>query len=152
MPTDNKSLVRRLYEEVWNMRKLEVARELISPSHGVQLMDAADSGIGPEAYVRIVTEFVTGFPDLKFTVLDLIAENDKVVALWNVSGTHQGEFRGIAPTGKKMSLDGITISQLANGKIMDSYVSWDMWRMIRQLGAARPWANSESFGAVDRAT
>ena len=135
MPTDNKSLVRRLYEEVWNMRNLEVARELISPSHGVQVMDAADSGIGPEAYARIVTEFVRGFPDLKFTVLDIIAENDKVVALWNISGTHQGEFRGIAATGKKMSVDGITINQLADGKIMDSYVSWDMWGLIGQLGA-----------------
>lgn len=135
MPTDNKSLVRRLYAEVWNMRKLEVARELISPSHGVQLMDAGDSGIGPEAYARIVTEFVSAFPDLKFTVLDMIAENDKVVAFWNISGTHQGEFRGIAPTGKKMSVDGITINQLASGKIMDSYVSWDMWGMMRQLGA-----------------
>jgi steroid delta-isomerase-like uncharacterized protein len=135
MPTDNKSLVRRLYDEVWNMRKLEVARELISPSHGLQLTEAADSGIGPEAYARIVTEYVRAFPDLKFTVLDIIAENDKVVAFWNISGTHQGEFRGIAPTGKKMSVDGITISQLANGKIMDSYVSWDMWGMLRQIGA-----------------
>ena len=147
MPTDNKSLVRRLYEEVWNMRNLEVARELISPSHGVQVMDAANSGIGPEAYARIVTEFVRGFPDLKFTVLDIIAENDKVVALWNISGTHQGEFRGIAATGKKMSVDGITISQLANGKIMDSYVSWDMWGMILQLGAVPPLGQPQNASA-----
>ena len=147
MPTDNKSLVRHLYEEVWNMRNLEVARELISPSHGVQVMDAADSGIGPEAYARIVTEFVRGFPDLKFTVLDIIAENDKVVALWNISGTHQGEFRGIAATGKKMSVDGITISQLANGKIMDSYVSWDMWGMILQLGAVPPLGQPQNASA-----
>ncbi len=147
MPTDNQSLVRRLYEEVWNMRNLEVARELISPSHGVQVMDAADSGIGPEAYARIVTEFVRGFPDLKFTVLDIIAENDKVVALWNISGTHQGEFRGIAATGKKMSVDGITISQLANGKIMDSYVSWDMWGMILQLGAVPPLGQPQNASA-----
>jgi steroid delta-isomerase-like uncharacterized protein len=147
MPTDNKSLVRRLYEEVWNMRNLEVARELISPSHGVQVMDAADSGIGPEAYARIVTEFVRGFPDLKFTVLDIIAENDKVVALWNISGTHQGEFRGIAATGKRMSVDGITISQLANGKIMDSYVSWDMWGMILQLGAVPPLGQPQKASA-----
>ena len=135
MPTDNKSLVRRMYEEVWNGRRLEVARELISPSHAVQLTDAADSGVGPEAYARNVTEFVNAFPDLKFTVLDMIAENDKVVAFWNISGTHNGEFRGIAPTGRKISVDGITINQLANGKIMDSYVSVDMWGMMRQLGA-----------------
>ena len=147
MPTDNKSRVRRLYEEVWNMRNLEVARELISPSRGVQVLDAADSGIGPEAYARIVTEFVRGFPDLKFTVLDIIAENDKVVALWNISGTHQGEFRGIAATGQKMSVDGITISQLANGRIMDSYVSWDMWGMILQLGAVPPLGQPQNASA-----
>lgn len=135
MPTDNKSLVRRMYEEVWNGRRLEVARELISPSHAVQVTDAADSGVGPEAYVRDVTEFVNAFPDLKFTVLDMIAENDKVVVFWNIAGTHQGEFRGIAATGKNISVDGITINQLANGKIMDSYVSVDMWGMMRQLGA-----------------
>lgn len=136
MPTDNKSVVRRLYEEAWNKRRLEIVGELISPSHAVEIIEAADSGIGPEAYARTVTQFVRGFPDLKFTVLDLIAENDKVVALWNITGTHQGEFRGVAPTGRKISLDGITIHQLANEKIMDSFVSVDMWRMMQQLGAA----------------
>ena len=135
MPTDNKSIVRRIYEEVWNNRKLEVTDELISPSHAVQLTDTTDLGIGPQAYTRNVIEFVTAFPDLKLTVLDMIAEGDKVVVLWNISGTHQGEFRGIAPTGKKISADGITINQLANGKIMDSYVSWDMWGLMQQLGA-----------------
>ena len=135
MSIDNKILVRRLYEEVWNMRRLEVIGELISPSHAVQIREFVDSGIGPEAYARNVTQFVTAFPDMKFTVLDLVAEDDKVVACWNISGTHQGEFRGIAPTGKRISVDGITINQLANGKIMDSYVSWDWWGLMEQLGA-----------------
>jgi steroid delta-isomerase-like uncharacterized protein len=137
MPNDNKSIVRRLYEEVWNMRRLEVIDELISPSHAVQITDATDPGrgIGPEAYARTVVEFVTAFPDVKFTVLDLIAENDKVVVCWNISGTHHGVFRGIAPTGKKISVDGSTVNQLANGKIMDSYVSWDLWGLMQQLGA-----------------
>src|SRR5215469_1789195 len=135
MPIDNKSIVRRLFEEVWNMRRLEVAGELISPSHAVQVREFVGSGIGPEAYVRNLTHYVTAFPDLKLTVLDLIAENDKVVVCWNMSGTHQGEFCGIAPTGKKFSVDGITINQLANGKIMDSYVSWDVWGLMQQRGA-----------------
>ena len=133
MPTDNRSIVRRLYEEVWNMRRLEVARELISPSHAVQLTDA-DPGIGSEAYARNVTELATAFPDLKFTLLDMIGENDKVVVYWNISGTHQGEYRGVASTGKRISVDGMTIHQLANGKIMDSYVSLDMWGLMQQLG------------------
>jgi len=137
MPIDNKSIVRRLYEEVWNMRRLEVIDELISPSHALQIADATypGTGIGPEAYARTVVEFVTAFPDMKFTVLDLIAENDKVVACWNISGTHQGVFRGLAPTGKKISVDGSTVNQLANGKIMDSNVSWDLWGLMQQLGA-----------------
>ena len=135
MPTDSKSIVRRLYEEVWNKRNLEAANELISPSHAMQLIDLPDSGIGPEAYARNVVQFVRAFPDLKFKVLDMVAEDEKVVAFWNISGTHKGEFRGIAPTGKKVSVDGITISQLADGKIMDSYVSLDLWSMMRQLDA-----------------
>ncbi|HKE34058.1 MAG TPA: ester cyclase [Candidatus Acidoferrum sp.] len=135
MPTDNKSIVRRMYEEVWNKRNLEVAKELIAPSHAVQLFDAADSGVGPEAYASNVVQFVRAFPDLKFTILDMVAENEKVVAFWNISGTHKGEFRGIAPTGKKVSVDGITMIQLSDGKIMDSYVSLDMWSMMQQLGA-----------------
>ena len=65
MPSDNKSIVRRMYEEVWNKRRLEVAVELIAPSHAVQLFDAADSGVGPEAYARNVTQFVRAFPDLR---------------------------------------------------------------------------------------
>jgi steroid delta-isomerase-like uncharacterized protein len=134
MSIDNKDLVRRMYEEVWNKRNLEVAKELISPSHAMQLIDLPDAGIGPEAYARNVVQFVRAFPDLKFTVLDMVGENEKVVALWNISGTHKGAFRGIAPTGKKVSVDGITISQLADGKIIDSYVSLDLWGMMQQLG------------------
>lgn len=135
MSTDNKSIVRRLYEEVWNKRRLEVVGELISPSHAVQRTDTTDPGIGPEAYERNVTEFVTAFPDLQFTLLDMVAEDDKVVVYWNISGTQQGEFRGIAATGRKISVDGITINQLANGKIMDSYVSYDALGLMQQLGA-----------------
>ena len=135
MTSDNKSIVRRMYEEVWNKRNLEVAKELIAPSHAVQILDAADSGVGPEAYAQNVVQFVRAFPDLKFTVIDMIEENEKVVVLWSISGTHKGEFRGIAATGKNVSVDGITINQLAGGKIMDSYVSLDMWGMMQQLGA-----------------
>ena len=135
MTSDNKSILRRMYEEVWNKRNLEVAKELIAPSHAVQILDAADSGVGPEAYAQNVVQFVRAFPDLKFTVIDMIEENEKVVVLWSISGTHKGEFRGIAATGKNVSVDGITINQLAGGKIMDSYVSLDMWGMMQQLGA-----------------
>lgn len=147
MPTDNKSIVRRMYEELWNKRNLDAAKEFIASSHAMQLIDLPDSGIGPEAYARNVVQFVRAFPDLKFKVLDMVAEGEKVVALWNISGTHKGEFRGIAPTAKKVSVDGITISQLADGRIMDSYVSLDMWSLMQQLGVVRGLKQSQKVTA-----
>jgi steroid delta-isomerase-like uncharacterized protein len=134
MPADNKSIVRRLYEEVWNKRRLEVANEIISTSHALHDNHSPESGIGPEAYKRSVNRFVAGFPDLRFTVEDMVAENDKVVAFWVISGTHKGEFRGFPPTNKKISVEGITINHVSGGKIMDSFVNYDALGLMQQLG------------------
>jgi steroid delta-isomerase-like uncharacterized protein len=133
---ENKAIVRRLYEEVWNKRRVELVDELMSPSHAMHDNHLPDSGIGPEAYKRNVARFVAGFPDLRFTVEDMLVENDKVAVGWTISGTHKGEFRGISPTGRKVSVEGITINHIADGKIMDSYVSWDALGLLQQLGAA----------------
>ena len=136
MSMENKAIVRRLYEEVWNKRRVELVDELMSPSHAMHDNHLPDSGIGPEAYKRNVARFVAGFPDLRFTVEDMLVENDKVAVGWTISGTHKGEFRGISPTGRKVSVEGITINQIAGGKIMDSYVSWDALGLMQQLGVA----------------
>jgi steroid delta-isomerase-like uncharacterized protein len=136
MASENKAIVRRLYEEVWNKRRVELVDELMSPSHAMHDNHLPDSGVGPEAYKRNVARYVTGFPDLRFTVEDMVAENDKVAVGWTISGTHKGEFRGISPTGRKVSVEGITINQIAGGKIMDSYVSWDALGLMQQLGVA----------------
>lgn len=136
MSMENKAIVRRLYEEVWNKRRVELVDELMSPSHALHLNHLPDSGIGPEAYRREVARFVTGFPDLRLTVEDMVAENDKVAVSWTISGTHKGEFRGISPTGKKVSIEGITINHIADGKIMDSYINWDALSLLQQFGVA----------------
>ncbi len=67
MPTDNKAIVRRLYEEVWNKRRLEVVDEFISSSHALNDPLASDSQVGPKLYKRRVVEFTNGFPDSRFT-------------------------------------------------------------------------------------
>ncbi len=135
MSADNRSVVRRLYEEVWNKRRLEVVNEIISPSHALHDTNAPGSAIGPDAYKRVVARWITAFPDLRFAIDDTVCEKDKLVVYWNISGTHKGEYLGIAPTNKKISVDGITINHIASGKIMDSYVSWDALGMMQQLGA-----------------
>ena len=147
MPADPKSIVRRLYEEVWNKRKLHVMGELVSPSHALHGSNFSGSAIGPEAYKQQVALLVAGFPDLRFTIEDMVTEQDKVVVCWTLSGTHKGEYLGIPATNKKVSMEGITIHHIANGRIMDSYRSWDMWGMMRQLGVVKGLGEPQSASA-----
>ncbi len=147
MSTGAKDIVRSLYEEVWNKRRFEVVSELISPSHALNDPHLAGSAVGPEAYKRVVIQFIAAFPDLQITVEDYISENDKVVVSWVISGTHKREFRGISATNKKITLEGITINHVANGKIMESYVSFDYLGMLQQLGVAPAFGQLTSVAA-----
>jgi steroid delta-isomerase-like uncharacterized protein len=147
MSAANKAIVHRLYEEVWNQRKLEVIKEIISPSHALQAPNILGSSIGPEAYKRNVQAFLAGFPDLRWTIEDTIAEKDKVVACWTISGTHKGDYMGIPATNKKVSVEGITIHNVAGGKIMDSYSNWDVLGMTQQLGVASPLGQTKTVTA-----
>lgn len=136
MPTtENKALVRRLYDEVWNKRRIETVHELISPSHALSGSLFTDSAVGPEAYKRILTQFIAAFPDLRVSVGDMIAEKDQVVVSWAISGTHKREFQGVPATNKKVSVDGVTIHQIARGRILDSDVRMDHLGLLQQLGA-----------------
>lgn len=138
MASSNKDVVRRLYKEVWNERKLNVTEEVISKSHALNDPTFTGSAMGPAAYKTQVQRFVAAFPDLRFTVEEYICEKDKVVAAWTITGTHKGEVLGIPPTNKKVSVPGITIHHLANGKILDSQAVWDAHGLMVQLGFSQP--------------
>jgi steroid delta-isomerase-like uncharacterized protein len=148
MPIDSRAIVRRLYEEAWNRRKLELVSDLISPSHALHDNNSSGSSVGPEAYKALMALYLAAFPDLRFTVEDTVAEKDKVAASWSISGTHKGEFWGVRPTNKKISMDGITIHHIANGKIIDSYISFDALGLMRQLGVVP--ARTRPKGAASR--
>jgi len=147
MSAANKAIVQRLYQEVWNERKLDVIKAIISPSHALQSPNISGSSIGPEAYKRNVLAFLAGFPDLRLTIEDTIAEKDKVVACWTISGTHKGDYMGVPATNKKILVDGITIHNIANGKIMDSYSNWDALGMMQQLGVVPPLGQTKTVTA-----
>jgi steroid delta-isomerase-like uncharacterized protein len=147
MPADNNSIVRRLYEEIYNKRKLEVLSELVSPSHAFHGPNFSGSSIGPDAYKRQVALFLAGFPDLRWTIEDTVIEKDKVVVLWSFTGTHKGEYRGVPATNKRVSVEGITIHEIANGKIMDSYANWDIWGLMQQLGVVPAQEKPQSASA-----
>jgi steroid delta-isomerase-like uncharacterized protein len=147
MPADNNSIVRQLYEVIWNKRRLDVLSELVSPSHALHGPNFSGSSIGPEAYKGQIALFLAGFPDLHWTIEDTVTEKEKVVVLWSFTGTHKGEFMGVPATNKEVSTEGITIHEIGNGKIMDSYVNWDTWGLMQQLGVVPAPGKPQSASA-----
>ena len=138
MTVSPKDVIRRLYKEVWNERKLDLIDQLVSQSHALISPNVTGPAVGPAAYKKVIASFVTGFPDLRFMVEETVCEKDKIVACWTFSGTHKGEFLGLAPTNRKVSIPGMTIHQIANGKILDSQSSWDAISLFHQLGVELP--------------
>ena len=89
----------------------------------------------PEALKRVITRMRTAFPDLHFEVEDTIAEGDKVVTRWTGTGTHSGEWNGLAPTGKQVSFSGIAVRRMAGGKIAERWANVDYTGLMRQISA-----------------
>jgi steroid delta-isomerase-like uncharacterized protein len=135
MSTDNKEIARRLMEEVWNNRQLDVVDEIIDASYGYHDPNSPDFGQGPESYRARVTFYTTAFPDLRFVIEDMIAEEDRVLVRWEASGTHRGELLGVSATGKAITGTGMHVMQCRNGKVVHEWGVWDALGLLRQLGA-----------------
>ena len=134
VPTEeNKAIFRRYVEEVGNGGKLDLADEIFDRYLAHQ-SDGSVLDRGPEDVKRFMGEFQTAFPDFHSTVEDQIAEGDKVVTRWRMRGTHEGEFRGIAPTGNKLDITGIGIFRFSDGKVVESWDNFDQLGMMQQLG------------------
>lgn len=147
MAFNNKEIVRRLYKEVWNERRFQVAKELLSSTHALVDPIFTGSSVGPPAYLGQAHRLIDAFPDLRFHIDELLCEKDKVVVSWVASGTHRGELMGFPATNRKISITGITIHQLADGKILDSHAVWDAYCLYHQIGAvtmAKPEAHAAS--------
>ncbi len=134
MSEGNKNLVRRLFEEVWNKGNLQVTDDLLTPNYAHHDSSTPDLGRGPEGEKKRATLYRTAFPDLRLTVEDIIAEGETVVARWSCRGTHKGDLNGIAPTGKRVNITGISIAHFTNGKMSEGFVHWDALSLMQQLG------------------
>ena len=130
---ENKAKQRRVFEEALNKGNMAVVDEVIDTNY----VSESPQGLvnGTEAMKQGFATLRNAFPDIAFTVEDMIAEEDKVVSRVKCRGTHKGEFMGIAPTGKKMEINGIIITRWVDGKELEAWEVIDMLGMMQQLGA-----------------
>lgn len=133
---DNKTLVRRVYEESINRRNLKVIDELIDPNYVDHIPGSPVQGI--EGLQQAISTYLTAFPDLQMTIEDLIAEGDEVAARFTIRGTHTGELMGIPPTGRQVTVSALHILRVANGKIVEEWQNSDDLGMMQQLGVIPP--------------
>jgi steroid delta-isomerase-like uncharacterized protein len=135
MSDQNKTLSRRNFEEVWNQRKLESIDQLVA-SNSVLHDPSVPGGTvaGSQGYRAFVESFLAAFPDIHFTINDQIADGDKVATRWTGTGSQKGALMGIAPTGKRATVTGITIDRYENGKAIESWTNYDTLGMLQQLG------------------
>jgi steroid delta-isomerase-like uncharacterized protein len=77
----------------------------------------------------------SAFPDIGHTIEDLIAADDKVVARFSITGTHEGEFVGVLPTGRRVKFTATVIYHFVGGKIAEAWIDWDAWGVMQGIGA-----------------
>lgn len=130
----NEALVYRLYDEFFNQGNMTTADELFAPNY-VNNIAPPGHPLGPEGVKRNGIMFRTAFPDFRITIEDMIAKGDKVVVRYLCSGTHQGTFLGVPPTGKKAKWAGIDIYVIAGGKFVGAWGYDDLLGLMQQLGA-----------------
>lgn len=132
---EGKRLYMRLAAEVLNGKNLAVVDELIHPDF-VEHVNGEERKVGAEGFKAARRRRNAVFPDWRVDVEDLIAEGDKVVVRATGSGAHRGEFMGIAPTGRRVSVTWIAIYRVADGKLVEHWQNIDELGLLKQLGAA----------------
>lgn len=141
----NKETIRKLYEECLNPGKLELLGQFISPDY-----EGIYGTKGPDGYREIISQLKQGFPDIKWTVEDLLAEGNKVVIRWTWHGTNTGSLMGLAPSNKPVDDFGIVIYELEDGLITRAWVQTDRLGILQQIGAVSAGIMSTLKGPTHR--
>jgi steroid delta-isomerase-like uncharacterized protein len=132
----NKAVLQRFVEEVMNKKNLAAIDDL----YAADAVEHVPGGppLDREGAKQFLAMLLTAFPDLHETIEDAIAEEDRVVTRSTYRGTHKGEFQGIPPTGKQVTITGIHLTRVADGKMVEDWANFDQLGMLQQLGVIPP--------------
>jgi len=135
---DPKQLIGRFVEELWNQRQFDVAQAIFAKNcvtHQLRSGVPADAvPRGPQAIKEHVTSWIASFPDLHFSIEQMLSEGDRVVMQLLMEGTHHGAWLGIPASGRKMQIRMFTVHRVAQGKIVEDWVLVESLGFFQQLG------------------
>lgn len=125
---NNKDVVRKIYDEALNKRNIGLLQEFIADTYtGIDGSKGADGFKGP------VTTVIKAFPDAQWHIEELLGEGDRVMIRWRIEGTHKEVFQNIPATGNKVSVAGMGIYQLKDGKVIATQIQTDRFTFLQQL-------------------
>jgi steroid delta-isomerase-like uncharacterized protein len=134
MSAQNKAVMRRIYEELWNQGNFDVTPELVSDDYVGHLPTPPDAPTGRDGLVWLIQTYRAAFPDIHVQIEDQIAEGDKVLTWISIQGTHTGQFMHIAPTNNRISLQALVLTRFENGKNVEGHAVLDRLTLMQQLG------------------
>ena len=118
---ENKALARRFADERWNKGNLDICDEMFAPGINIQ---------AEREWLRSIHAI---YSDIQYTFLDILAEGDRVVIHWRFSGTHRGEHLGVAPSGNRVTVQGLALIRIVDGKVVEDLSYWDDLSVLNQL-------------------
>src|SRR4029079_13096673 len=151
METENKAVIGRFYEEVWSRGNTDVALELFADDYVRHDLRPTESLPGGAGQSKIAADFRAAFPDLVFVVDFMVAEGDFVAARWTASGTHEGQWGNVAPSGRTVQFSGVNFFRIVDAKVVEIWNLRDDFGLLQQTGApifagAAPSSGDEKNG------
>ena len=131
---DNKKLMRRFVEFI-NTASEQLAVELIHSKATFHVPGRPEPMVGPAGYLAIIEMMRDGFPDIQWSLEELVAEADKVAARFTMRGTHRGPFLGVPPTGRSITVAALNLYKFADGKVVEKFGQPDLLGLLQQIGA-----------------
>lgn len=133
-PAENKNLVLRAIDEIWNKGNYDNLEEFVSGDFIIHSPNPAEVVQGVQGVKQFFIELRKSFPDIQFAVDQQVAEEDRVVTQWTARGTHKGEYKGIPGSGKQVVIKSIDVDRIANGKVVECWSNVDELGLLQQLG------------------
>jgi steroid delta-isomerase-like uncharacterized protein len=134
MSDENKAIARRIMEVAWSKGDLSVVDECVSIDCRLHDPVFPQVTAGAGSLKEHITACREAFPDLRFSVDDMVAERDEVVIHWTARGTHRGGFLGMAPTNRSATITGTSIFRIENEKLIENWSDWNLLSLLQQLG------------------